>query len=201
MSNTELTDAIQGKIVHEYDGILEADNDLPRWWLGIFYGAVVFAVAYWLAYETTGLAAYPAAEYRDALAAASAGVEVTDETLTALVADRDTVERGHEVFTRNCVVCHGSRAEGNIGPNLTDGVWLHGGAPTDIHRTIREGVSTRGMPTWGPVLGEASVQAATAYVLSVRDTNVSGRAPEGQLWVPAIAPTEIAPAGDTHAEL
>jgi cytochrome c oxidase cbb3-type subunit 3 len=196
MSRSETHDPIQGEIVHEYDGILEADNELPRWWLATFFGAVFFAVGYWLLYETWGLAAYPIVSYRDeqmALAAAS-GAGVTDDALTALASDHEIVERGRHVFETNCVVCHGDRAQGNIGPNLTDGSWLHGGAPTDIHRTIHDGVSARGMPTWGPVLGEPSVQAVTAYVLTLRDTNVPGRPAEGTPWSSA----EHAEAERTH---
>nr|MDQ3036656.1 c-type cytochrome [Myxococcota bacterium] len=176
MSKPDLHDPLQGKIVHEYDGILEADNELPRWWLGIFVVSVAFAGAYWFYYETWSIGAYPAAEYREAMAAAAASgdAEVTDELLQLLVADATVVERGRAAYETNCVVCHGARAEGNIGPNLTDGVWLHGGAPTDVHRTVREGVGARGMPAWGPVLGEQTVQALAAYVLTLRDTDVPG---------------------------
>jgi cytochrome c oxidase cbb3-type subunit 3 len=192
---SETHDAIQGEIVHEYDGILEADNELPRWWLATFFGAVFFAVGYWLLYETWGLAAYPAVAYRDEqlALAASSGAGVTDEALAALAGDHEMVERGRHVFETNCVVCHGDHAQGNIGPNLTDGSWLHGGAPTDIHRTIHDGIAARGMPTWGPVLGEPSVQAVTAYVLSVRDTNVPGRPAEGTPWEPSAHAEAEAP--------
>ena len=34
---------------HEYDGIIEHDNPLPRWWLMTFAISVVFAIGYWLA--------------------------------------------------------------------------------------------------------------------------------------------------------
>jgi cytochrome c oxidase cbb3-type subunit 3 len=96
----------------------------------------------------------------------------------------------------NCVACHGDRAQGNIGPNLTDDRWLHGGTPTSIFATVRDGVGTRGMPQWGPVLGDRGLQSVVAYVLTLRDTNVSGRPPEGEVYVPSAPVT--ASVADTH---
>ena len=43
MSEGKRTDEIQGEILHVYDDIEEADNNLPTWWLLTFYGAIAFA--------------------------------------------------------------------------------------------------------------------------------------------------------------
>jgi len=33
---------------HEWDGIRELDNPLPRWWLWVFYGCIAVAAVYWV---------------------------------------------------------------------------------------------------------------------------------------------------------
>ena len=33
---------------HEWDGIRELDNPLPRWWLWVFYASIVFSIGYWV---------------------------------------------------------------------------------------------------------------------------------------------------------
>ena len=61
-SATSLSDPTHGTadgIVAVYDGIEEMDNHLPRWWLAIFFGSIVFAFGYWFLFETTGLALNP----------------------------------------------------------------------------------------------------------------------------------------------
>lgn len=180
-------DKIQGEIIHVYDGIEEADNELPTWWLMTFYGAIAFSMVYWVVYHELHAAELPSEEYASALAARVGDGEMTEEFLVALRGDPGAVSAGEEVFQQNCVVCHGGSGEGNIGPNLTDPNWIHGGAATDIYSSVYDGRLQNGMPAWGSTLGGDAVQRVSAYILSIRDTNVEGKVAEGEIWVPNAA--------------
>ena len=183
MAEVQRTDEIQGQIIHEYDGIEEADNRLPMWWLWTFYGAIIFSVVYWFYYHEYEVGPDSMGEYQAALAEASGeGGEVSAELLTALAEDPDAVASGRDVWEKNCVVCHEAKGQGKIGPNLTDAYWVHGGGAAEIHETIDKGVLTKGMPAWGTVLGARPVQEVTAFVLTLRNTKVAGKAPEGELY-------------------
>ena len=179
---------------HDYDGIREFDNPLPRWWLLTFYGAVVFSVGYWFYYHTLSVGELPQAGYQIEMEAAEkqdAAREqnaLSEDQLLALARDQETVQRGASVFKQNCVSCHGDRAQGVIGPNLTDGFWLHGSHAKDIYKVVSTGVLDKGMPSWRPVLGTNKVRDATAYVLSLKDKNETGKAPQGVNQEGKLAP-------------
>jgi cytochrome c oxidase cbb3-type subunit 3 len=49
---------------HDYDGIKELDNDLPRWWVWLFYLTIIFAVLYMLYFHVLGIGYLSADEYR-----------------------------------------------------------------------------------------------------------------------------------------
>jgi cytochrome c oxidase cbb3-type subunit 3 len=51
MSHKEI-DEISGVATtgHEWDGIRELDNPMPRWWLWTFYATIVWALVYTIAY-------------------------------------------------------------------------------------------------------------------------------------------------------
>lgn len=175
-------------VVHEYDGIEEQDNDLPRWWLWCFYGTIVFAVGYWFHYHTFQNGSFPMAAHDAEVAAIKAAEAeqlktsgaVTDGMLVKLSEDPATLKQGKEIFASTCGSCHAQNGAGGIGPNLTDAYWLHGGAPEKVYATIKDGVPSKGMAAWGPVLGETRVRAAAAYVISIKNTNVAGgKAPQG----------------------
>lgn len=189
MSEPLRHDPIQGQIIHVYDGIEEADNALPLWWLATFFFFIVFGFVY------IRIAPSTSEEYATELAAQlmNGGGEVNDDMLVALTRDSATVESGQQTFQTNCVVCHGAQAQGDIGPNLTDDRWLHGGAPMSVFATVRDGVGARGMPQWGPVLGDRALKSVVAYVLTLRNTNVSGRAPEGEVYTEAAEPPSTDP--------
>jgi cytochrome c oxidase cbb3-type subunit III len=178
----------EDRVVHEYDGIEEYDNHLPNWWLVTLFGAIVFAIGYWFHYSVLHTGASLAESYEASMAvdraAAAARARragaMTDESLLALANDPATVRVGRGVYASNCVACHAATGGGGIGPNLTDNAWIHGGRPTDLLRTVNEGVLAKGMPAWGPQLGLDRVQSAVAYVLTLRNTNVAGgKAPQG----------------------
>lgn len=172
-------------IVHVVDGIEECDNKLPNWWLATLYGAIVFAAGYWYVYEQGHFANEPLAAYLEevdrmaSIELAKSG-PITSESLMKLTTDPAKVLRGKEVFVATCAPCHRADGGGNVGPNLTDEFWLHGGAPEKIFATVSQGVPANGMPAWKAQLGLARVQALTAYVLTIRGTHVeNGKAPQG----------------------
>ncbi len=176
---------------HDYDGIREFDNPLPRWWLVTFYGAVVFAVGYWMYYHTLEAGILPRAAYEAELARIeeqesarlaqleAAGKGVTEDGFWQLAKDPQAVERGQAVFKQNCLSCHGDRGQGIIGPNLTDAYYIHGPKALDVYKTISSGVVEKGMPAWRPLLGVSKVRDAAAFVLSLRGRNLPGKAPQG----------------------
>jgi cytochrome c oxidase cbb3-type subunit 3 len=171
------------------DDIREFDNRLPRWWLWTFYLACIFSVLYWGHYHLLRTGALPRAEFAAELrlaeqrqAAQLADKPVTRDGLLALSRDAEAVRAGREVFASTCVACHKADAGGLIGPNLTDAHWLYGGAPEQIYQTVTKGSPdpTKGMVAWLPALGAFKCQQVTAYVLTLKDTNVAGgKAPEG----------------------
>jgi cytochrome c oxidase cbb3-type subunit 3 len=105
------------------------------------------------------------------------GGALPPEALVALSKTPATVDQGKQVFTSTCAACHRADGGGNIGPNLTDDFWLHGGKPQNIWSCVHEGVPSKGMPTWGPQLGDEKVAAVVAYVLTIKGTNVAGGKP------------------------
>lgn len=177
------------KVHAVYDGIEEHDNRLPNWWLATLFIAIIFSVFYWYYYQVTGAgpSQYEALKQEQTQLAALAkknpgpSANALNQALAALARDPQVVARGEVIFKANCVVCHGQKGEGSIGPNLTDKHWLHGGHPAEIYETITQGVIEKGMLAWGPTLGDDKVKDVTAFVLSLKNSNVAGgKAAQGE---------------------
>lgn len=90
-------------------------------------------------------------------------------SLSGLAHDSLRAQRGKELFTQNCVACHGPEAKGTpaLGaPNLTDKTWLYGSAEATIIETVTHG-RTNQMPSFKDFLGEDKVHLLAGYVLSL----------------------------------
>lgn len=182
---------------HEYDGIREYDNPLPRWWLWIFYATIVFVPLYYVLPGRLGENGGNVAEYDAEVAAYKSGQPaapptISSDALLALSKDREAVEEGREVYAKNCVACHGADGGGVIGPNLTDDAWIHGGAPSAIHYTVVVGVLAKGMPGWERLLKPEELDQVVAYVISLQGTKpATPKAPEGVVDTVAAAPAPV----------
>ena len=170
---------------HEYDGIQEYDNPMPRWWLLTFAGTVIFSVIYYFNVGPVGNGKGRIADYEaEVQAYAAAHPEPTGgpsvDKLMALVSNTDEVKEGKETYVKNCVACHGADGGGLIGPNLTDSYWIHGAALDSVYNTVANGVLEKGMPPWGKVLKPQDVERVVAYITTLRGTTpASPKAPQG----------------------
>lgn len=181
---------------HEWDGIKELNNPLPRWWLWTFYGTIFWAVAYTVFYPawpmlssaTTGVLGYSSrSEFADTMAA----VDNANNAIVARIAElpvdqvladpelaRFATAAGASAYKVNCSQCHGTGAAGGPGyPNLNDDSWIWGGTIEEVYLTIAHGVrsptdpDTRFnlMPNFGAddLLDKASLEALAGYVANL----------------------------------
>jgi len=177
---------------HEYDGIKELDNNLPPWWKYGFYFTIIFAVFYLFVYHVSGTGKLQADEYKDELLVAQkqkeermkASAENVNEENVIALADAEPITKGKETFQKLCVACHRADGGGQVGPNLTDEYWLHGGGIKNIFKTITYGVPSKGMISWQSQLSPKQIQQVASYVLTLKGTNPAGpKEPQGDKWV------------------
>jgi cytochrome c oxidase cbb3-type subunit 3 len=183
-------DAVTGTSTtgHEWDGIKELNTPLPRWWLWTFYGTILFAIGYTVAFPawpmissaTTGLLGYSSRAELDkdlAVAALAQGDRVAAIAATPvadIAADGDLARyasaAGRSLFKVYCSQCHGTGATGGIGyPNLNDDEWIWGGTVEQIYQTITHGARSEAdaethynlMPNFGAEGIFTSEQVAT----------------------------------------
>ena len=174
---------------HAYDGIREYDNPLPGWWSLIFVATIVFAAMYGFYYHVANWGSTPADKDQSQLGEWTDKKAIRDQAEAARVdeaglarnsLDAKLVEHGSQVFAQKCVGCHKEDGRGEIGPNLTDKFQIHGAARMDIYRTIRGGVPGTAMIAWGDQLPAADILDVAAFVITLRGTNVAGKAPQGE---------------------
>ncbi len=169
---------------HEWDGLTELNNPMPRWWLWLFYATIVFGLIYMVLYPSFGsyqglLGWSQYSEWEQEVAETEERVaplfeEYAEIPIPELAQHSDAMQTGRRLFDNNCAVCHGVDGGGRPGfPNIANNVWNWGGEPEQIYTSILDG--RRGnMPALGDALGEDGLEQVAAYTFSL-----SGRdAPE-----------------------
>lgn len=198
-----MVDAVTGATTtgHDWDGIQELNNPLPRWWLWSFYATIVWAIGFWIFYPSWPLinTFTPGTLNWSSRGAVSEELQNLREQRSDMMsrlntastaeieADPDLLSfaRGlaRPAFGDNCSPCHGAGGGGAKGyPNLNDDSWLWGGTLADIEQTIRFGIRSGhdearigDMPAFGRdgMLPRADIVAVADYVLSMSGLPVS----------------------------
>ena len=199
MSNETEHDKEVGNTGHEWDGIKELNNPLPRWWLWCFYLTIIWGIGYTIAYPawpminkaTAGVLGYSTrAEVAAEIVAAEEANGAINATLVAaelteVSADAELMQyatsSGAAVFRTWCSQCHGSGAAGVQAsgyPNLLDDDRLWGGDIENIHLTIAHGIRNEEdldsrysqMPAYGEIFEEEEILSVVQYVKSLSGT-------------------------------
>ena len=196
MAKQEIDEATGVETVgHEWDGIKELNNPLPRWWLWTFYATIIFSLGYIIYYPAIPLieASTPGvsgqtnrAALRTELAEANEAKavylkQIAENDLETIRGNEElarfSVAGGASAFKVYCSQCHGTGAQGGPGyPNLNDDDWLWGGDLEAIYFSIRHGIRNdedddarfSDMPVFGDgLLDREQISEVTQYVLSI----------------------------------
>ncbi|MDX9791452.1 MAG: cbb3-type cytochrome c oxidase N-terminal domain-containing protein [Candidatus Kapabacteria bacterium] len=183
---------VEDKVLeHEYDGILEYDNPLPRWWMGLFIFTIIWSVVYMFYYHIAGMGETQEQEYAAEFKMSSEEYEKIAVQMNQMwsnisyqpLTEADALASGEQIFKTNCVSCHGAVGEGGIGPNLTDEFFIHGGGMKNVMDVIINGVPEKGMISWKPLLKPEEIQKVASYVMTLTGSNPpNAKAPQGEKW-------------------
>jgi cytochrome c oxidase cbb3-type subunit 3 len=187
---------------HEWDGLKELNNPLPKWWLYVMLATIVWAIVWLVLFpipgitgHTSGLLHYSTREsvdaavkalankrsaYMDKIAATPIEDVKKDPQLLAMA-----TTAGRITFANNCAPCHGTGGEGRVGyPNLADDVWIWGGKLADIETTVTHGIRSgdpdarnSAMPKFGAdgILKPEQIQQVADYVMTLFGKGEAGK--------------------------
>jgi len=174
---------------HTYDGIAELDNPTPPWFMYLFYSTIIFGLIYGIYYHVYQDGNIQETEYKTEIALAEKAREaymkqfahsVNENNVTASTVSKDLTE-GFQIYSTNCVACHGDKGQGGVGPNLTDKFWIHGGGIKDLFKTITHGIPEKGMIAWEKTLNPLQIQKVASFILTLQGTNPPGaKEPQGE---------------------
>ncbi|WP_173934925.1 cytochrome-c oxidase, cbb3-type subunit III [Chelativorans sp. Marseille-P2723] len=177
---------------HDWNGIKELDNRVPRVVKFFLYATILWSIVYWILMpawplgvsytkgllgidqrQTVGKAVARGAAQRsvwvDQIAQLDFEAIRQDPALMAIVR-----ETGSTLFGDNCAVCHGTDARGNPGyPSLASNAWLWGGDAETIAETLRVGINSSHpesrygqMPAFGRdgILDQAAISSIVSFI-------------------------------------
>lgn len=158
---------------HAFDGIQEYDNNLPRWWLWLFIGTIVWS-AWYLPFYAFGPGKVGPEKLADDMAAlaadrAKAAGPVMDEAgLRQIANDPARAAAGKALWnSTGCFACHGPEGLGLVGPNLRDEHWICEPTMTGITGVIENGGRPgKGMQPF-PQLGKDGIRDLAAFIVSL----------------------------------
>jgi cytochrome c oxidase cbb3-type subunit 3 len=166
---------------HEWDGIQELNNPLPRWWYGLFLISIIWGFAYLYLYP--GLGNYEGSLGWSQTSQFEQNLQVNrgkQDAFFAKYADSDipelatnvaAMETGQRLFLNNCATCHGSAGQGAKGfPNLSDDDWMKDSSAATIYSTIENGRDGM-MPNLG--INKANSAILAQYVQSLSGAKVT----------------------------
>jgi cytochrome c oxidase cbb3-type subunit 3 len=170
---------------HEYDGIRELDNHMPKWWLYLFYFTIAWGVGYLVYYQFTDVGLDQHEQYAAEMAEAAElygmnedpgeGGAIAAATDWTIETDEASIANGREIYmsTNNlCFTCHGGAGEGLVGPNLTDNKWIHGCSPAEVVTSIASGFPDKGMIAYGSGarISDEDMTELISYIASIQGT-------------------------------
>ncbi|GLP96087.1 cytochrome-c oxidase, cbb3-type subunit III [Paraferrimonas sedimenticola] len=182
---------------HEFDGIEELNNPLPKWWTYMFVATIIYGLGYFALYP--GLVAFGnslgwASSEHNTISEIEGGVKpltvvvnqyqaeedaaqkvfgpifaaYAEKSVEELAQDPEAIKVGRRLYLQNCALCHGSDAKGAKGfPNIADGNWIWGGSGEEIKTTLMNGRSGMMPPKGGLPITDEEVPALAEYVISL----------------------------------
>jgi len=160
--------------VHEFDGIIENRiNNPPVYFTVLFYGLIIWGVAFMAFYLLSGWSSD--AEFQEKMAAHKGEPQVEQQAAVTPAAPTPPASvpvvatesggEGRELFAKHCSSCHGADGKGAFGPDLSAD-YAYGKSLEAVQESITQG-RPKNMPAFEKKLSSEEIASLAEFILSL----------------------------------